>query len=307
MHAKSWPLLEMRRSRIPWQELRRVFIEEVARDFGLWISSAQPHFRDQLLVAAGRFDHGVRLVCDFTVPVANETRRVLDIGSGNGGVALAFANDPANDVYSIDIVPNVQASALRSRIAVPFRQIVADGADLPIDANSIDLVLLIDVLEHLPQPGAVGAEIMRVLRPGGRCIVLTPSRVPLLLRRDPHYGIPGLVWFPNGIQRWIVNRLFRRRITIPSGQSLDAYDVEHIYWSVDEVIGLFPGAKTIDVLYETAFRPPPGTFHWRWIRHPRRAYEKLRYTLRRFLFGAIIIHKEFAAADAPVHDRLTVA
>ncbi|MBK8932685.1 MAG: class I SAM-dependent methyltransferase [Chloroflexi bacterium] len=46
-------------------------------------------------------------------------------------------------------------------------QLFGDGQRLPIKANSVDTVLLLDVLEHLPRPENCIAEIRRVLRPGG--------------------------------------------------------------------------------------------------------------------------------------------
>jgi SAM-dependent methyltransferase len=306
MSESGWDRLSSRAAIVPWRELRQTFIDAVSRGFSRWISPQQDHYRDQLLAAAGRFDHGVRLLSDL-VPVATRARRlrVLDLGSGNGGVSIAFANDPNHIVYAVDLAPNPQARALRRAIPVPFRQIVADGAKMPVASGSMDLVLLIDVLEHLPFADAVGAEIMRVLRPGGRCIVLTPARVPILLGRDPHYGIGGLLLFPNEVQRFIVNHLFRRRIKAPSGQTHPAYDVEHIFWHAREVTRVFPGEKTVEVLYERSFSPPPGTWNWRWIRHPRWVLEKVRYELRRFQFGHIVIHKGSPEESVSTHDRYT--
>lgn len=46
---------------------------------------------------------------------------------------------------------------------------------IPLDADSVDVVVLIPVIEHLIEPIGVLREIRRVLRPGGRLIMDTPN------------------------------------------------------------------------------------------------------------------------------------
>jgi len=45
---------------------------------------------------------------------------------------------------------------------------------LPLGDDSFDTILLSDVLEHLPEPGRLLAEVSRLLRPGGKLIGNTP-------------------------------------------------------------------------------------------------------------------------------------
>jgi 2-polyprenyl-6-hydroxyphenyl methylase / 3-demethylubiquinone-9 3-methyltransferase len=53
------------------------------------------------------------------------------------------------------------------------------GADLPVAAGSVDVVLSVDVLEHVPDLDAVLAEIHRVLRPGSLFLFDTINRTCL--------------------------------------------------------------------------------------------------------------------------------
>src|SRR5208282_5491098 len=55
---------------------------------------------------------------------------------------------------------------------------------LPLPDASIDRVLLVHVLETAEHPGAVLEEVWRVLNPGGRAIVVTPSRRGVWARVD---------------------------------------------------------------------------------------------------------------------------
>lgn len=57
--------------------------------------------------------------------------------------------------------------------------IFADAQLLPIAAASVDNILLLDVLEHLPQPELCIQEIARILKPGGHCILQVPFLYPI--------------------------------------------------------------------------------------------------------------------------------
>jgi len=63
---------------------------------------------------------------------------------------------------------------------------------------SIDVVLCTQVLEHIPEPVAVVAEIRRVLKPGGRLLLSVPSIFP-------QHGSPGDYWryMPQGL-KWVL-------------------------------------------------------------------------------------------------------
>src|SRR5687768_9249956 len=50
-----------------------------------------------------------------------------------------------------------------------------DGGRLPYRDRSLDLVTCLDVIEHVLDPRHLIAEIGRVLRPGGHCILATPN------------------------------------------------------------------------------------------------------------------------------------
>lgn len=57
--------------------------------------------------------------------------------------------------------------------------VYADGSVLPISDRTIDLVLLLDVCEHVPQIQRLFAEIYRVLKPEGRLFLQIPFMYPI--------------------------------------------------------------------------------------------------------------------------------
>lgn len=92
---------------------------------------------------------------------AAKPMKVLDFGAGNGpyrhmfqGAAYIAADIEQNQAGDIDLI-------------------VGD-LPLPLDDESVDLVLCIYVLEHLRDHSEVLRELHRILRPGGTLFVVTP-------------------------------------------------------------------------------------------------------------------------------------
>lgn len=77
--------------------------------------------------------------------------------------------------------------------------ILGNITELPIPDQSVDLVIARWVLEHVEHPHAFMRECYRVLRPGGRVLILTPNMwhyAPILTRLIPHR-----------VQQWLVKWL----------------------------------------------------------------------------------------------------
>lgn len=98
-------------------------------------------------------------------------KRVLDLGCGNGRFLAALAARGAQ-VIGVD----AYAGGLeRARERMPSATlIVADITRVPLPDASVDLVAMLDVLEHL-EPEAPLAEARRLLAPGGRLLVSVPA------------------------------------------------------------------------------------------------------------------------------------
>ena len=59
----------------------------------------------------------------------------------------------------------------------------SDATELPLADNSVDMLIVLEMLEHVPDPAAVVRELARVLKPGGTVLLSVPSAVP---RHDHH-------------------------------------------------------------------------------------------------------------------------
>ncbi|GAB3708638.1 class I SAM-dependent methyltransferase [Corynebacterium nasicanis] len=93
-------------------------------------------------------------------------RSVLDVGGGPGYFAAAFA---ARGAWYVPVEPSVGEMAAAG-ITVPGA-VRGDGQELPFAADSFDLVYSSNVAEHVPAPWDMGAEMLRVTRPGGLVVL----------------------------------------------------------------------------------------------------------------------------------------
>ncbi|HEY5540313.1 MAG TPA: bifunctional demethylmenaquinone methyltransferase/2-methoxy-6-polyprenyl-1,4-benzoquinol methylase UbiE [Coriobacteriia bacterium] len=107
--------------------------------------------------------------------------RVLDLASGTGDVAFALANlgKPA-EVVATDFVPEMLAVAEKKAAehppAVPVSFSVADAQELPFEDESFDVVTVAFGVRNFPERERNFAEVLRVLTPGGRYVILEFSR-----------------------------------------------------------------------------------------------------------------------------------
>lgn len=112
-------------------------------------------------------------VLNALAPAAGE--RVLDVGSGPGFLAAAIAErvGSAGRVCGVDISAPLLDYARTTFGAVPVLQFgEADATRLPFADASFDALVCTQVLEYVADVDTALAEFARVLRPGGRVVVM---------------------------------------------------------------------------------------------------------------------------------------
>lgn len=123
-------------------------------------------------------------------------QQLLDLGCGRGGVLEQIGD---LGLWAVGVDPDV--ASLREHRLPRLPRAAADAAALPLANGVCDLVISAWVLEHLPAPACVLAEVGRVLKPGGVFIALTPNR---------HSPVAWLNRTLRPLQRTLVPRLYGR-------------------------------------------------------------------------------------------------
>lgn len=127
------------------------------------------------------------LTVDFDRLGVGEGTKAIDIGAGQGRHSFEMFRRGA-DVIAFDMSESDMSDvgemfdAMMAEGHVPAsakaRAEVGDALRLPYADNSFDVVLMSEILEHVPSDEAAMAEMVRVLKPGGLAAVTVPRYWP---------------------------------------------------------------------------------------------------------------------------------
>lgn len=132
---------------------------------------------------------------------ASRGDRVLDCATGTGDLAIAFrrAVGPHGEVVGTDFCAEILAlgPAKAERLGAPVRFEVADVLALPYANGRFDVASISFGIRNVDDPSRGLAEMARVVRPGGRVVVL-------------EFGQPGgalFGWVYRGYSRYVIPRV----------------------------------------------------------------------------------------------------
>ena len=137
-------------------------------------------------------------------------KNLLDVGGKGKPYACFFRGCVANHLV-MDVAPALSVD------------VVGDARIMPFSDASVDVVLITQVLEHIPDPVAVIGEIRRVLKPGGTLLLSVPSIFP-------QHGSPGDYWryMPQGLQ-WILRDFHSVTVKGEAGTVPSIFLVVNVY------------------------------------------------------------------------------
>jgi len=131
-----------------------------------------------------RFWDVVRQVPELAKPGG----KVIDFGSGEGGLCNELSRSGWTDVTGIEVS---RSRAARARQRYPHVRFLDRPLSESVVAPGVTEMCVMDnVIEHLPDPLAVVAELRRYLQPGGKLVVITPNM------ESGHFRLLGRRWTP---------------------------------------------------------------------------------------------------------------
>jgi 2-polyprenyl-6-hydroxyphenyl methylase / 3-demethylubiquinone-9 3-methyltransferase len=129
--------------------------------------------------------------------------RLLDIGCGGGLLSEPMARLGA-EVVGVDAaagnIPVAQLHALRSELAIDYRHGTAEA--LVAAGERFDVVLNMEVVEHVAEPATYLSACRELMRPGGMMICSTINRTPKAWLLAVVGAEHVLRWLPRGTHDW---------------------------------------------------------------------------------------------------------
>jgi 2-polyprenyl-3-methyl-5-hydroxy-6-metoxy-1,4-benzoquinol methylase len=164
-----------------------------------WFSHQTSDLACPDIISRGRSDlsercvHWLKSLLEFKLPPA----KVLEIGCAHGGF-VAMLRQAGYDASGLELSPSIVRLASDT-----FRVPVLTGPieDQSIPPKSLDAIIMMDVLEHLPDPLATLGRCMELLKPDGIFLAQTPAypegmtlgqlgdqnhKFPLMLDKNEH-------------------------------------------------------------------------------------------------------------------------
>lgn len=99
---------------------------------------------------------------------------IVDLGSGIGRLTPALAETFGGPVYGVEPSARMREIAIATATHPAVTYLAGEAARIPLADHSVDAVLMFLSFHHVPDRAAAAAEIVRVLKPGGRLLIRSP-------------------------------------------------------------------------------------------------------------------------------------
>lgn len=141
-----------------------------------------------------RYMNRFRTVINFVRNLSESYHKILDIGCAQGNYSLAIGN--FSEVVGVDIRLEFIKYALMKKEMERTEFVRSDAENLCFKDSSFDLILALEIIEHIPDPQKLMSEIKRLLKSEGFLILSTPNADSLPYRVMRTYTFKKILTIP---------------------------------------------------------------------------------------------------------------
>lgn len=171
---------------------------------------------------------------DWILKIAGDVKgkKVLDIGCGDGVLSFFFAKAGAevvgvdNEEYGLQYAQENLDRENKKYKNLTYAFVNTSAYTLPFEEGSFDFVVCSEVIEHVQEPEKMIAEMARVTKKGGVCILTTPHRITEIPQDINHVK----EYFPGEIKKLLSHDFTEVHIKL----------THHIFWHALFIYS-FPG------------------------------------------------------------------
>jgi SAM-dependent methyltransferase len=232
-----------------------------------------------------RFDRGLKLAAELR-RILGPLRgtRIADLGAAHGGDVCALIS-AGGQAIAVDYRDYGYGKLQRNVAEAGFSisAVIASAmASMPFKDGSFQVIVAINLIEHLPDTRRFFAEVGRLLTPGGVALVSVPVCWKGALA-DPHFGTPLTALLPMPIKRWVCQRVLRRDYPFALGGAT--------YYS---------SARIVRAARRSGMKADPRKFSNSPLVGRVRSWPGGRvweYIVRRYLFDFVVLRKQGVYKD----------
>lgn len=166
-----------------------------------------------------------KTILDYIGP---EDQNILDLGCGEGiTLERLLRKFPGRNIQGIDVLQ--ENIAICESFRLPVRWGNVSSVDEP--DSSQDVVLFLEVIEHLPEPAIAIREIHRILRPGGKLVILFPNDRLFFIARLLTLRFREAFYDPGHLFQWTVPTI--NNLISPFGfRMVDSKRIPFYFWAI---------------------------------------------------------------------------
>ncbi len=148
-----------------------------------------PKYNYQDYWAGREYEHAAEEMAIKRLLKGQRFKNAVDVGGGYGRLSRLLTNFADKVTLAEPSQQQLDIAKIYLKDIPSIEQKLLQASDLKMTSASVDLVLVVRVLHHLPDPAAELAEIARVLKPGGTFVLEFANDAHFLNRI--RYGIRG--------------------------------------------------------------------------------------------------------------------